>query len=90
MPSDNLIGGTAQDVDQAAVDLPNDAIGREDRNCVAGVFVFRERDELYARIDRRVEQMFRSGVIEEARMLGELGPTAARSLGLIQLLRTVV
>src|SRR5437588_383605 len=30
-----------------------------------GVFVFRDRDELYERINRRIEAMFDCGVIEE-------------------------
>src|SRR5262249_47002038 len=32
-----------------------------------GVFVFRDREELYARINQRVEAMFENGVIEEVR-----------------------
>jgi tRNA dimethylallyltransferase len=47
-----------------------------------GVFVFRERAELYERIDRRVEKMFAEGVVEEVRALGDLGSTAEKALGL--------
>jgi tRNA dimethylallyltransferase len=47
-----------------------------------GVFVFRERSELYQRIDRRVERMFAEGVVEEVRVLPDLGPTAEKALGL--------
>ncbi len=47
-----------------------------------GVFVFRERPELYARIDRRVEEMFRNGVTDEVARLGEVSVTAAKTLGL--------
>jgi tRNA dimethylallyltransferase len=47
-----------------------------------GVFVFRERDELYARIDQRVIAMFAGGVVDEVRALGEIGETAAQALGL--------
>lgn len=47
-----------------------------------GVFVFRERAELYERIDRRVEKMFADGVVEEVRALRALGPTAEKALGL--------
>jgi tRNA dimethylallyltransferase len=47
-----------------------------------GVFVFRERDELYARIDRRVIAMFAGGVVDEVRALGEIGETGAQTLGL--------
>ncbi len=47
-----------------------------------GVFVFRERAELYSRIDRRVEEMFRHGVTDEVARLGEVSVTAAKTLGL--------
>ncbi len=47
-----------------------------------GVFVFRERAELYARIDRRVEEMFREGVTEEVARASQLSVTAAKTLGL--------
>jgi tRNA dimethylallyltransferase len=47
-----------------------------------GVFVFREREELYARINRRVETMFESGVIEEVRAVGAVSATASQIIGL--------
>jgi tRNA dimethylallyltransferase len=47
-----------------------------------GVFVFRERAELYERIDRRVEKMFAEGVAEEVRTLRHLSSTAEKALGL--------
>jgi tRNA dimethylallyltransferase len=47
-----------------------------------GVFVFRERAELYQRIDRRVEKMFAEGVVEEVGALRDLGSTAEKALGL--------
>ena len=47
-----------------------------------GVFVFRDRDELYERINRRVEAMFENGVIEEVRATGAMGETASRMIGL--------
>ena len=47
-----------------------------------GVFVFRERDELYDRINRRVEAMFERRVIEEVRAAGEIGETASKMIGL--------
>ncbi|MGI8958141.1 MAG: tRNA (adenosine(37)-N6)-dimethylallyltransferase MiaA [Chthoniobacterales bacterium] len=50
-----------------------------------GVFVFRERNELYSRIDRRVEEMFREGVTDEIARLGLLSSTARRTLGLEQI-----
>jgi tRNA dimethylallyltransferase len=46
------------------------------------VLVYRDRAELYERIDRRVEKMFAGGVVEEVRALGEIGPTAGKTLGL--------
>jgi tRNA dimethylallyltransferase len=46
-----------------------------------GVFVFRDRDELYARINRRVEKMFEDGVIEEVRNAGEVSATASQMIG---------
>ncbi len=51
----------------------------------AGVLVFRDRAELYARINARVEKMFASGVVEEVRAAGGIGPTAAQTLGLRQI-----
>jgi tRNA dimethylallyltransferase len=46
-----------------------------------GVFVFRERAELYERIDRRVEEMFAEGVVAEVRALRHLSATAEKALG---------
>jgi tRNA dimethylallyltransferase len=50
-----------------------------------GVFVFYERANLYWRVDRRVEEMFRRGVVEEVRTLGKLSATAEKTLGLAQI-----
>src|ERR1700686_606671 len=47
-----------------------------------GLFVFRERAELYDRINRRVEKMFADGVVEEVRALGAVSATAEKTLGL--------
>ncbi|MEY2510072.1 MAG: tRNA dimethylallyltransferase [Verrucomicrobiota bacterium] len=47
-----------------------------------GVVVARERIELYARINQRVEEMFAAGVVEEVRAVKNLGPTAEKTLGL--------
>ena len=46
-----------------------------------GIFVFRDREELYARINQRVEAMFEKGVIEEVRAAGELSSTASQMIG---------
>ena len=47
-----------------------------------GVFVFRDRKELYERINQRVEMMFECGVIEEARTTGTTSRTASQMIGL--------
>ena len=47
-----------------------------------GVFVFRDRQELYERINQRVEMMFERGVIEEVRTAGEISQTASQMIGL--------
>ena len=47
-----------------------------------GVFVFRDRDELYTRINNRVKAMFEDGVIEEVRTAGPTSSTAAQMIGL--------
>ena len=47
-----------------------------------GVFVFRDREELYQRIDNRVEMMFASGVIGEIHAVGRLSLTAEKMIGL--------
>jgi tRNA dimethylallyltransferase len=49
---------------------------------INGVFVFRERDELYERINHRVEAIFENGVIEEARAAGAMSDTASKMIGL--------
>ena len=51
----------------------------------AGVFLFRDRADLYERINARVELMFAYGGIEEVRAVGELGATARKTLGLEQI-----
>jgi tRNA dimethylallyltransferase len=55
---------------------------RQDACATNGVFVYREKQEIYARIDRRVEEMFEAGVVEEVRELENVGPTADKTLGL--------
>jgi tRNA dimethylallyltransferase len=47
-----------------------------------GVFVFRDRDELYERINCRVEAMFENGVIEEVRNAVAMSETASKMIGL--------
>ncbi len=47
-----------------------------------GVFVFREREELYERINRRVEAIFEHGVIDEVHAAGKTSATASQMIGL--------
>ena len=47
-----------------------------------GVFVFRDRRELYRRINQRVETMFARGVIEEVRAAAVTSATASQMIGL--------
>jgi tRNA dimethylallyltransferase len=46
-----------------------------------GVFVYRDREQLYARINQRVEAMFENGVVEEVRATGEVSATALQMIG---------
>jgi tRNA dimethylallyltransferase len=46
-----------------------------------GVFVFRDREELYVRINQRVEAMFENGVIEEVQAAGRVSSTASQMIG---------
>jgi tRNA dimethylallyltransferase len=56
--------------------------GASHSETATGVFVFRDRQELYQRINQRVEAMFERGVIEEARTAGATGATASQMIGL--------
>lgn len=47
----------------------------------AGVFVFRDRDELYARINERVEAMIERGAIDEVRSAKKMSATASKMIG---------
>jgi len=47
-----------------------------------GILLERDRSELYERINRRVEEMFAAGVVDEVRAATDLGPTAEKTLGL--------
>ncbi len=48
----------------------------------SGVFVFRDRGELYARINQRVKAMFENGVIEEVQAAGAMSSTVSQMIGL--------
>ena len=49
---------------------------------VRGVFVFRDREELYQRINDRVETIFERGVVEDVRAAGMTSATASQMIGL--------
>lgn len=50
-----------------------------------GILVYRDRADLYARINQRVEQMFESGAVEEVRGLTNAGSTAEKTLGVAEI-----
>jgi tRNA dimethylallyltransferase len=52
-----------------------------------GVFVFRDRDDLYQRINLRVKAMFENGVVEEVRAAGPASSTALQMIGLREILQ---
>jgi tRNA dimethylallyltransferase len=54
----------------------------ESTTTARGVFVFRDRNELYERINQRVEIIFEHGVIEEVRTAGVTSATASQMIGL--------
>ena len=56
--------------------------GASHSEAATGVFVFRDRQELYERINQRVEMMFERGVIEEVRTAGTTSATASQMIGL--------
>jgi tRNA dimethylallyltransferase len=47
-----------------------------------GVFVYRDREQLYQRINQRVEIMFERGVTEEVATAGKTSTTASQMIGL--------
>jgi len=48
----------------------------------SGVFVFRDRDQLYQRINQRGEAMLREGAIDEVKNAGKLGATVEQMIGI--------
>jgi tRNA dimethylallyltransferase len=55
--------------------------GPRSATTATGTFVFRDRDELYRRINCRVESMFKRGVIEEVRATAAVSETASQMIG---------
>src|SRR5947207_352199 len=60
---------------------PSRSFGAAGSEAATGVFVFRDREELYTRINNRVEAMFQNGVIEEVRAAGQVSATASQMIG---------
>jgi tRNA dimethylallyltransferase len=71
-----VASGTGKRVQDATRSAPK-AFGTS-----TGVLVFRDRDELYQRINQRVTAMFQNGVIEEVRATGAMSETASKMIGL--------
>ena len=61
--------------------------GTETRSSIAaaGVFLFRDREDLYQRINRRVDGMFENGVTEEVRAAAVTSATASQMIGLSEI-----
>jgi len=67
----------------AVVLAKEDESGRPGSSIPAtGVFVFRDRNELYERINQRAQAMFEHGVIEQVRAAGTISATASQMIGL--------
>ena len=56
--------------------------GASHSEAAKGIFVFRDRNELYERINQRVEAIFERGVVEEVRTEGATSATASQMIGL--------
>jgi tRNA dimethylallyltransferase len=67
------------------------SLGREDRRAdemkYSGIFVFRDRDELYQRINERVETMFANDAVDEVRDAGRLSSTVEQMIGVSDIRR---
>ena len=62
---------------------PSRSFGAAGSEAATGVFVYRDREELYARINQRVEAMFKNGsIIQEVRAAGPMSVTASQMIGL--------
>ena len=75
-----MVGGSGLYVKALTHGLDSD--WKESEADPKGVFVFRDRDKLYQRINARVETMFEKGVVEEVRAIGVVSETAAKMIGL--------
>ena len=76
-----LAGKPASEVVAGVADPDKSVRARPRSPAATGVFVFRDREELYARINQRVEAMFENGVIEEVQAAGKVSSTASQMIG---------
>ena len=91
-PASKLVAG-GDDPGNVADGRPRSApaaTGAESTILATGVFVFRHREELYKRINQRVEIMFNRGVIEEVRDAGVISATASQMIGLREIRQLLV
>ena len=91
-PASKLVAG-GDDPGNVADGRPRSApaaTGAESTIPATGVFVFRDREELYQRINQRVEIMFNRGVIEEVRDAGVTSATASQMIGLREIRQLLV
>ena len=75
----------AEGVDSLADVRPRSApaaTGAESSIPATGIFVFRDREQLYERINKRVETIFERGVTEQVRTAGKTSATASQMIGL--------
>lgn len=49
---------------------------------IQAVYLERPREDLYARINRRTDEMFEQGIVDEVRALPSLSTTASRAIGI--------
>ena len=77
---------TGKPASEVVVPTRRDNSGRPGSSIPAtGVFVFRDRNELYERINQRVETIFERGVIEEVRAAAVTSATASQMIGLCEI-----
>jgi tRNA dimethylallyltransferase len=73
---------TARDEIRTNASHSEAATGAGSTIAAKGVFVFRNREDLYERINQRVEIIFEHGVIKEVRTAGVTSATASQMIGL--------
>ena len=54
-----------------------------------GVVLFRQRDDLYQRINQRTVEMFDQGVVDEVKNIGQCSTTAGKAIGLREIRKLI-